>query len=408
MTDASKRGVRRRTLLAAGAGAVAGGGVGAGVASAAGSSAPPDSRPEGRLHGTDTIEFHGPHQAGIATTPPAFGTFLAFDLRAGLDRAALARWMRIWTDDAARLTRGRPALADTEPELATTPARLTVTVGVGARFVAAAGRGDDAPPWLRPLPAFEVDALEDRWSGGDVVVQVCADDPVAVSHAVRMLSKDARAFATIRWIQRGFHHARGSVADGTTPRNLMGQVDGTTNPAPGSDEFSDVVWITDGPSWLLDGTSLVLRRIRIDMDAWDIASRRGKEEAIGRRLSDGAPLTGRHEHDDPDFAAVGEGGFTVIPAWSHIRRARTDDPRQRILRRPYNYDDGPGEHGISDVGLIFASFQADVDRQFVPIQQRLADLDLLNEWTTPIGSAVFAMLPGVVTADDWLGRALLG
>ncbi|MDN5659423.1 MAG: Dyp-type peroxidase, partial [Brevibacterium aurantiacum] len=39
-------------------------------------------------------------------------------------------------------------------------------------------------------------------------------------------------------------------------------------------------------------------------------------------------------------------------------------------------------------------YQADATAQFVPIQQRLDELDLLNEWTTPIGSAVFAIPPG--------------
>ncbi len=42
----------------------------------------------------------------------------------------------------------------------------------------------------------------------------------------------------------------------------------------------------------------------------------------------------------------------------------------------------------------WAAFMADPVRQFVPVQQRLADKDLLNLWTTPIGSAVFAILPG--------------
>ncbi len=43
--------------------------------------------------------------------------------------------MKLWTEDAARLTQGRPALADTEPELAAEPSRLTVTVGWGPGIV---------------------------------------------------------------------------------------------------------------------------------------------------------------------------------------------------------------------------------------------------------------------------------
>jgi dye decolorizing peroxidase len=49
---------------------------------------------------------------------------------------------------------------------------------------------------------------------------------------------------------------------------------------------------------------------------------------------------------------------------------------------------------------------ADIDRQFVPVQRRLAELDLLNQWTTPVGSAVFAILPGCAEGG-WLGESVL-
>ncbi len=43
--------------------------------------------------------------------------------------------------------------------------------------------------------------------------------------------------------------------------------------------------------------------------------------------------------------------------------------------------------------------------QFVPLQQRLDQADALNTWTTAIGSAVFAVLPGF-EPGGWLGEAL--
>lgn len=51
------------------------------------------------------------------------------------------------------------------------------------------------------------------------------------------------------------------------------------------------------------------------------------------------------------------------------------------------------------------SYQADVTTQFVPLRQRLSDLDLLNEWITPVGSAVFAMPPGC-TSSGYIGDTL--
>ncbi|WP_090763131.1 hypothetical protein [Nonomuraea maritima] len=36
----------------------------------------------------------------------------------------------------------------------------------------------------------------------------------------------------------------------------------------------------------------------------------------------------------------------------------------------------------------------------------LSEADLLNEWTTPVGSAVFAVPPGC-RQDGWIGESLL-
>jgi dye decolorizing peroxidase len=57
--------------------------------------------------------------------------------------------------------------------------------------------------------------------------------------------------------------------------------------------------------------------------------------------------------------------------------------------------------------LLFGSYQADVDAQYVPIQTALAKADLLNVWTTPIGSAVFAIPPGC-EQGEYIGQGLLG
>ena len=179
-------------------------------------------------------------------------------------------------------------------------------------------------------------------------------------------------------------------------RNLFGQLDGTANPGPGTPDFEKVVWISDGPAWLQGGTALVLRRVALDLEGWDKVDRVGRESTIGRRLDTGAPLTGAAEFDQADLEATDSLGFPVIATGSHLRRARGSDPVERIFRRGYNYDDPAtaGGASVSQSGLLFASFQADVERQYVPIQRRLAELDVLNTWTTPVGSAVFAIPPG--------------
>ncbi|WP_112678490.1 Dyp-type peroxidase [Micromonospora saelicesensis] len=403
----SRRGLLTGGALAAG-GALAGGA--AIAATRVGRTGPPlataaDASPVATVGGL-VEPFHGARQAGVATEPQAHASFVAFTVRAGVDRAALGRMLRLLTDDAARLTQGRPALADTEAELGLLPARLTVTFGFGPGLYRAAGVDDRRPTSVSDLPSFRIDRLQPAWSGGDLLLQICADDAISVAHAQRVLIKDSRPFATVRWVQQGFRRSPGVEPGGHTQRNLFGQLDGTANPRPGA-PMETALWVPDGPAWLRDSTTLVLRRISMNMETWDLLGRTDRELAVGRRLDTGAPLTGTAEHDEPDFAATDPDGLTVIPDFSHLTRAHVTDDRLKILRRPYNYDGVPTADGHADSGLIFTSYQADIARQYLPIQRRLADRDLLNEWTTPIGSAVFAIPPGC-SPGGWIGEQVLG
>ncbi|GAA4108546.1 Dyp-type peroxidase [Nocardioides fonticola] len=406
-------GWRRRQVFRAGAVALGGAsvgwaaGVGASAAQEAGSdtssaaSAPPG--PASPPVGDRTVPASGPHQAGVATPPQAFLSLVGLDLLPGVGRADLVRLMRLVTDDIDRLSRGLGALADTEPELAAHPARLSVTVGLGPRIFTDIVPG--APGAVRPLPAFPIDRLEEAWGQTDLALQICADDPLTLAHARRVLTKDARTFVRVRWVQEGFRRAVGVEPDGTSMRNVMGQVDGTGNPTEADADFADLVWSTE-PGFV-GGTTMIVRRIRARMDAWDKVDRVGREAAVGRRLDTGAPLTGTREFDPPDFEAKDSFGFPVIDPASHLARAHSSDPTQRFLRRPYNYvvpdaDAASGE----DAGLVFIAFAADAERQFVPVQRRLADLDRLNQWITPIGSAVYAVPPGAGDGD-FLAASLL-
>ena len=72
----------------------------------------------------------------------------------------------------------------------------------------------------------------------------------------------------------------------------------------------------------------------------------------------------------------------------------------RILRRSWNVDDG-------EPALAFVSFQADPQAQLAPLVERLAQLDLMNLWTTPVSSAVFAVPPGC-SPGGFVGETLFG
>lgn len=403
----------RRQVLTAGA-VAAGSGVAVGAtlaATRAGGQTGPAPASSPRATGSSgsapaPIAFRGPHQAGVANPAPAHAVFLALDLGEDAGRADVIRLMRVLTDDAERLMRGEPALGDTEPLLAQGPAGLTISLGFGASLFERVGLASQRPPSVARLPIFRGDRLQPRWSDGDLLVQICSDDATVLSHAARMIVKDARSFGAVRWSQQGFRSASGAGATAAgTPRNLLGQVDGSVNPVPGTAAFDEAVWAS-GPDWFRGGTVMVLRRVQMDLDAWDGFDPEGKDMVLGRRMSDGSPLTGTTESDVPDLKALDGQGFTVIDANSHISLAKARGPQETMLRRGYNYDHGPDAGGRPDAGLIFVAYQANAETAFVAVQQRLSATDLMNRWVTHIGSATFAVLPGCATGE-YLGQRLL-
>ncbi|WP_291081829.1 Dyp-type peroxidase [Dietzia sp. UBA5065] len=419
MADRASRGLSRRSVLAGGVAAVVGGGAAGALAGYSGRGVVDDDEvvdwqtvADSQVVGSATVPFYGPHQAGITTLPQSNAAFVAFDIVEGATRAEIQGVLRAWTQDAARLTQGYGGLADLEPELAVDPARLTVTIGLGPGFFQAVGMPDARPSWLEQLPAFpQIDKLEDRWSEGDLLLQICADDPLTVSHAARILASGVRGVARQKWAQRGFRRAVGTDPTGQTQRNLFGQIDGTVNPREDEVDFDQVVF-SDGSSsdgqvqrWMRGGSALVLRRIRMTMDTWEGIDRKSRELTIGRTLDTGAPLTGTAEHDPADFDAIDDAGLPVIPAESHMARARQLNRGEAMLRRPYSYDDPPEGGEISNTGLLFAAYMADPVRTYIPVQQRLAEKDALNTWTVPIGSAVFAIPPGV-SEGGYVGQQL--
>jgi dye decolorizing peroxidase len=399
---------RRSVLLGGAAGAVGAASLGAagwlavrdglGVGDSAGGSLAAAS------FGAQTVTFHGTHQPGIATPAQAHAAFIALDLRKGQGVEPVRRWLQLLTSDAARLMSGRVPLASEDREIAALPARLTVTVGFGPGLFDAIDRGDQCPDVIRALPAFATDRLRPEWSGGDLLLQVCSDEPQSLAFASRWLVRDSREFATVRWSQRGFTRAKGTEPDAATPRNLFGQRDGTINPR-GAAELDTAVW-SRSPDWLVGGSMLVLRRIAMDLEAWDDLGRPAREFALARRMSDGAPTSGGSEFDEPDLKRLDAQGLPVVDPSAHAVVAKAQNPAEVMLRRGYSYDDPPARDGSPNSGLIFAAYQADAATAFVPVQRRLAEKDALNTWITHIGSATFAVPPGC-PEGGYLGQQLL-
>ena len=417
-------GFSRRTLLGLAGGGLAAAGLAAASGFGAGRATAPAATPTAsqRLY-----PFTGVHQAGI-TTPAQDRMYLAaFDLTT-TRRDDVISLLRTWTTMAARLTQGLgagpdgfaagqyDAPPDDTGEAADLPvAGLTITVGFGrSLFVGADGAtdrfglADRLPAALVAMPHFSGDALDPAICDGDLLVQACTDDPQVAVHAIRNLSRAAFGTARIRWTQLGYGRTSSTSTAQTTPRNLFGFKDGTANlMAEETSALEDFVWVqpedsaadstagTDS-SWMVGGSYLAGRRIRMTIETWDRTSLREQETVFGREKAHGAPLSGGQEHSAPDFDLAGRGGTPIIDPASHVRLAHpSSHGGTRMLRRGYNFTDGNDALGRLDAGLYFVAFVRDPRTGFIPVQTALASKDLLSEYLLHTGSALAAVPPGV-------------
>ncbi|MFF3563911.1 iron uptake transporter deferrochelatase/peroxidase subunit [Streptomyces sp. NPDC002574] len=399
---------RRRLLGTAGAAGAAGLAVGGGSAVAA--NAVRDEPAALASVGAARLPFHGVHQAGIVTPAQAHGHLVAFDLAADAGRGGAAALLRRWSAAAEAMTSGRAPAGDDQIALDAGPSSLTVTFGFGRSFFDRTGLRARLPGALAPLPPFSADALDPRRGEGDLWIQIGADDPLVAFHALRVLQKQAAGTAAPRWQMNGFNRAPGATAVPRTTRNLMGQIDGTNNPAPSDPDFGQRVFVPSSgePEWMAGGSYAVVRRIRMLLDSWDHLSVERQERVIGRRKSDGAPLSGGTGTTKPDLNRIEADGRTfAIAADAHVRVAAPEsNGGAAMLRRGFSYHDGFRDDGAPDAGLLFVAWQADPLTGFVPVQRKLDRGDGLSRFLRHEASALFAV-PGGAEPGEYVGQRLL-
>lgn len=357
----------------------------------------------------EIVPFFGKHQAGITTSPQDHVYFAALDISTSKVED-LVKLFKEWTKASELLTEGKPVgeltsneflpPKDTGEAQGLSASNLTITFGVGPSLFSKIGLKHKQPEELVDLPKFSLDALEEEWTGGDLCIQACADDPQVAFHAIRNLIRIARGKAVVRWAQPGFQRTKQADPKEETPRNLFGFKDGTINPDVRSEkEMNEQVWVQpgDGPDWLAGGSYLVVRKIQMFIEVWDRTNLKEQENTFGRYRDSGAPLGQQHEFDPVDVKKM--------PVDSHVHLSRGDGSQQ-ILRRAYSYSNGLDfKTGSFDAGLLFLCFQRKPSKQFIPIQERLSKMDKLNEYTSHKGSAIFACLPGV-KRGEFIGETL--
>ena len=155
------------------------------------------------------------------------------------------------------------------------------------------------------------------------------------------------------------------------------------------------------------GSYAVVRRIRMLLDSWDQLSVARQEKVIGRRKSDGAPLSGGTETTPVDLGKIGPDGVLAIAGDAHVRvAAAASNGGAAMLRRAFSYHDGIGTDGAPDAGLLFVAWQADPLRGFVPVQRKLDGADGLSRFLRHEASALFAV-PGGCGPGEYVGQRLL-
>ncbi|ROQ38455.1 deferrochelatase/peroxidase EfeB [Frondihabitans sp. PhB188] len=417
---ARSRGLSRRGLLG-----LAGVGLGAGVVGAGaalGIETAVTSGATGTSGAAETYPFYATHQSGIITAAQDRLHFAAFDVTSGMTRAELVDLLKDWSYAAGRMTQGEQVSKsgavggslyappdDTGEALGLPAAGLTITIGFGpSLFDDRFGLASKKPARLIDLPEFAGDNIRADASNGDLCIQACSDDPQVAVHAIRNLSRIAFGRASLRWSQLGFGRTSSTTRGQTTPRNLFGFKDGTANlKAEDTSLVKQDVWASaaDGADWMANGTYLVSRKIRMQIETWDHQSLKEQQTVIGRDKGEGAPLSGGTEFTAFDFSKK-QHGAPLVAADAHASLAHPKhNGGAQILRRGYNFVDGNDDLGRLNAGLFFICFQRDPENQFVRIQSALAANDAMNEYVQHVSSGIFAVPPGA-SAGGYVGETL--
>ncbi|MEW2478810.1 iron uptake transporter deferrochelatase/peroxidase subunit [Mycobacterium sp. NPDC051198] len=407
---------RRKLFGAAGVTAAVVGAAGAGALAGRASAA---DVPHGVLQGP--VPFRGDQQAGIITEAQDRMHFCSFDVTTD-NREDVVALLKQWTKMAERMTRGEETEdggavdgnpyappSDTGEALGLPASQLTLTIGFGPSFFRKDGKdrfgiADKQPAELKDLPKFPNETMDPARSGGDICVQACANDPQVAVHAIRNLARVGFGTVAVRYSQLGFGRTSSTTRDQATPRNLFGFKDGTNNLKSDQTDLLDKnVWVAegDGPAWLTGGSYLITRRIRMRIENWDRTTLLEQERVIGRQKGSGAPNGLQQEFDELNFEITDGKGDPKIDKDAHVRLASADHLGGiEILRRGYNFTDGSDGFGHLDAGLFFIAFVRSPEKQFIPMQRELARKDLLNEYITHTGTAIFACPPGLRDGDS--------
>ncbi|UBX49557.1 deferrochelatase/peroxidase EfeB [Providencia alcalifaciens] len=366
-----------------------------------------------------SINYLGSHQAGVLTPEQKNASFIAFRITSTtLDE--LQTLFTVLTQRIAFLTqvqKSTPNQNDKMPPAESgilgtliQPDALSVTVSLGdSLFDSRFGLEKLKPSQLVEMTSFPNDRLEDKWCGGDVVLQICANSQESVIYALRDILRHTSPYCFPLWKIDGFLPSR-DIDKRSTPINLFGFKDGTGNaPTDDSKLMDELIWVTEDskePAWCVGGTYQAVRLIRFNLEFWDRTPLEDQENDFGRHKATGAPMGMKSEMDDPAFDKDPHGDRVLFD--SHMRRAEPRNPTRytaKLRRRSYSYSLGLTDNGALDMGLIFVSYQKNLKTGFIDTQKRLNG-EPLERYIKPFGGGYYFVLPGIQSEQDQLAKEL--
>ena len=282
---------------------------------------------------------------------------------------------------------------------------LTITLGLASTAFDALGvSAGERPHDLEPIPWDKLGDTPASADSGDLILQICSDDPYVAEHVVRRVEEELGAQLTVTWTHLGTQRytSRSGRVSRHEGRALIGFLDGTSNLDPRNTEADRaLVFVDPGavrgypqlpagqqpgypgsgpnfpgdlrppptaePDWTRQGSYMVVRVSTFPTATWDKQTQNAQEQSVGRFKVSGASLDRDDDEADtaldPAFAA--DQSNTTVPFDAHIRKAnprRDGDSDRRIFRRGYPLI--ASSDGGLQRGLAFICFARTISTQF--------------------------------------------
>jgi deferrochelatase/peroxidase EfeB len=359
-------------------------------------------------------------QAGITNRPPEHLLLASFNFAEGAEPRQAIEALRNVVEHELESRLDPPNEDKTLPsaetgELGFQPnydrAFLTITLGLSESGVTKLAL-PEPPADLRTIPWSDLVDAPPTDVGGDLVLQICADNLYICEHVVRRVEEELGDKFTLNtaFIGSQRYNSRPGRTSRREGRALIGFLDGTSNLDPRhSQDDAELVFVdpkkvgdypdnppaeppaeqveygqqpgkgphfppdlspkpTSEPDWTKEGTYMTVQVSTFNTQEWDKEPQNDQEQTVGRFKVSGASLDLADEDDDlekePAFAA--EQGDTKVAVTAHIRKANPRggpiDAKRRIFRRGYPLI-GPGI-GELQRGLIFIAFGRTISTQF--------------------------------------------